>query len=685
MEEPPQIRRLDEAVVNRIAAGEVIIRPCNAVKEMLENSLDAGSTAISIVVKDGGLKLLQIQDNGHGIRKDDMPILCERHTTSKLRGFEDLRCIGTLGFRGEALSSISYVAHLSVTTMTTNSPYAWRALYKDGKLVEPGARPCAGVNGTLITVEDLFYNVITRRSALKSPSEEYNLILDTVGKYAIYNTHVSFSCKKHGETRSDIHTQAQGTRLDAIRSIYGPSVAKELIPIKTKEDDESVGRFEAEGLISSANYSGKRTNFILFINERLVECTPLKRALEAGYATVLPKASKPFIFLSVKLPASDVDVNMHPTKKQVSFLNQESIVDRIQRAIEGRLLASNTRRTFYTQTLLPGNTPPDAEEASPGYADLGRREPTQRKAPEHKLVRTDAKDGNMKAYMARPTTALDQEQDEMARMRRSVRQRRQESGDTCELSSVQELLQEVDKRAHAGLVELVQQHKFVGMADSTFALLQHNTKLYLVNVNKLSQELMYQNTLRRFGRFPAIRLSEPAPLGELLEMALDEEEAAGRYSPSSDGPKDEVTRVSVQLLKEKADMLREYFALDINPDDAQLRALPAIVDHYTPAIDGLPKFLLALTNEVDWDSEKACFESVARAIATLYACHADDCDVSDGGDGAEKEKQQREWNIEHVLLPAMRLFVKPPACMATDGSAIQVACLETLYKIFERC
>ncbi|KAJ7568744.1 hypothetical protein O6H91_01G046200 [Diphasiastrum complanatum] len=147
----PSIKRLDEAVVNRIAAGEVIQRPASALKELLENSLDAGATSISVVVKEGGLKLIQISDNGHGISYEDLPILCERHTTSKINSYEDLQTITTLGFRGEALASMTFVAHLTVITMTEGQIHGYRVSYKDGAM-EGEPRPCAAIKGTQIMV-----------------------------------------------------------------------------------------------------------------------------------------------------------------------------------------------------------------------------------------------------------------------------------------------------------------------------------------------------------------------------------------------------------------------------------------------------------------------------------------------------------------------------------------------------
>ena len=191
---PREIKKLDEVVVNRIAAGEVIQRPANALKEMLENSLDASSTQITVTVKGGGLKILQIQDNGTGIRKEDLDIVAERFTTSKLREFSDLTSISTYGFRGEALASISHVAHLSILTKTRQSPCGFKCEYKDGKPVS-GPLPLASNQGTTITVEELFYNVPTRRAALRSNAEDHNKISDVVSKYAIHNSGVGFTFK----------------------------------------------------------------------------------------------------------------------------------------------------------------------------------------------------------------------------------------------------------------------------------------------------------------------------------------------------------------------------------------------------------------------------------------------------------------------------------------------------------
>ncbi|KAF4027488.1 DNA mismatch repair protein Mlh1 [Phytophthora infestans] len=359
----PRIQRLSPDVVNRIAAGEVVHRPANAVKELLENSLDAGATNVAVTVSQGGLKLLQIQDNGRGIQRQDLEIVCERFTTSKLKSFEDLKYIKSFGFRGEALASISHVAHVSITSRTADQPCAYKASYRDGKLVSkrPGEsndpKPCAGKNGTQIVVEDLFYNLSTRKQALKNTSEQYTRILDVVQKYAIHfgAKGVGFVCKKHRESSCGVNTTQSSSQLDAIRTIYGSKLASELTPFEHVRDATAAGSMDLQrqvrGYISNANYHLKKSNFILFINDRLVECPSLKRACEYVYSLYLPKNTHPFIYLSMELPPRNIDVNVHPTKREVHFLHEEDIVDSISQAIEKQLKGSNESRSFSVQPI----------------------------------------------------------------------------------------------------------------------------------------------------------------------------------------------------------------------------------------------------------------------------------------------------------------------------------------------
>lgn len=377
----PIIRKLDENTINRIAAGEVVQHPCAAIKEMLENSLDAGSSVITITVKGGGLQLLQIQDNGHGIRKQDLGILCERFTTSKLKCFEDLKTIATFGFRGEALASITHVSHVTIVTRTSDQPCAYKARYLDGKLVplQPGdkcdPKACAGTIGTTITVENLYYNMQTRRQAFNTNiNENYQRIVDVANKYAIHygDQGVSLTCKKQGAITPDVHTTTQSSIIDNIKVIYGVALGNELKPFQfscgnindpsistlPSESNNDGGTdtlaFSCQGYVSNPNYSRKKGVYIFFINNRLVECQSIKKTIELIYKDILPKHSHPFIYLSFHMPTHHVDVNVHPTKKEVQFMYEEELLLAMYKALTNLLVSANESRVFYTQTsLLP--------------------------------------------------------------------------------------------------------------------------------------------------------------------------------------------------------------------------------------------------------------------------------------------------------------------------------------------
>lgn len=717
--EPPKIHRLDESVVNRIAAGEVIQRPVSAVKELVENSLDAHSTSINVVVKDGGLKLIQVSDDGHGIRCEDLPILCERHTTSKLTNYEDLQSIKSMGFRGEALASMTYVGHVTVTTITPGKLHGYRVSYRDG-VMEDEPKPCAAVKGTQIMVENLFYNMIARRKTFQNSADDYSKIVDLLSRFAIHHINVSFSCRKHGASRADVHSVTTSSRLDSIRSVYGVSVALNLMKIEIPDSDPSSSVFEMDGLISNSNYVAKKTTMVLFINDRLVECTALKRAIEIVYAATLPKASKPFIYMSIVLPPEHVDVNVHPTKREVSLLNQEFIINMIQSAVESKLRNSNEARTFQEQTLDSSpSTPLSAKKDSNVNPSPSSHGSKSQKVPVNKMVRTDASDpaGRLHAYLqARPVDNLEGNSS-LAAVRSSVRQRRNPK-ESADISSIQELVSDFDGNCHSGLLDIVRNCTYIGMADDVFALLQYNTHLYLANVVNLSKELMYQQALRRFAHFNVIQLSDPAPLRVLIMLALKEEDLDPESNENED-LREKIAEMNTELLKDKAELLEEYFCIYID-SHGDLSRLPVILDQYTPDMDRIPEFVLSLGNDVDWEDEKNCFQTIAAAVGNFYAMHppllpspsgdglqfyrrkpeknpddkgkATDIDV-EMEDELERELMseaetawaQREWSIQHVLFPSMRLFLKPPTSMATNGTFVQVASLEKLYKIFERC
>uniref|UniRef100_A0A8C7CER4 MutL homolog 1, colon cancer, nonpolyposis type 2 (E. coli) n=1 Tax=Oncorhynchus kisutch TaxID=8019 RepID=A0A8C7CER4_ONCKI len=666
------IRRLDETVVNRIAAGEVIQRPANAIKELLENCLDAKSTNIQVTVKEGGLKLIQIQDNGTGIRKEDMEIVCERFTTSKLQTFEDLNAISTYGFRGEALASISHVAHVTITTKTADAKCAYRATYCDGKL-KTQPKPCAGNQGTQITAEDLFYNVSTRRKALKSPSEEYSRIVEVVSRYAIHNSGKSFAVKKQGETMADVRTLPNASILDNIRVVFGNTVSRELIEVGC--EDQKLA-YKLKGHISNANYSVKKCILILFINRMFL------------FSPQIPL--RPFMLLEIA--PHNIDVNVHPTKHEVHFLHEDCIIESVQKQIESKLLGSNSSRTYFTQTLLPGLSVSTSEGKSSSNS-TGDSE----RVYAHQMVRTDSRAQKLDAFLQpasklappptcnssvwvllgrprkRPRAGQDEEQEDLTAAATTRRR-------AIKLSSVKELRDDIAEYAHKGLQEMLQNHSFVGCVNPQWTLIQHHTKLYLLNTTKLSQELFYQILIYDFGNFGILRLSEPAPLYDLAMLALDSEESGWS---EEDGPKEGLAQYIVDFLKKKSEMLEDYFSMEID-QEGNLTGLPLLLDKYTPPMEGLPMFILRLATEVNWDNEKDCFREFSKECSQFYSIRKQYV-LEPGEEEQDAELNSWRWKVEHLLFKSFRSLFSPPKHFSEDGSVLQIANLPDLYKVFERC
>ncbi|KAI1850151.1 hypothetical protein JX266_004530 [Neoarthrinium moseri] len=697
-----RIKALDPDVVNKIAAGEIIVAPVHALKELIENAVDAGSTSLEVLVKDGGLKLLQITDNGHGIEKDDLAILCERFTTSKLKKFEDLSNIATYGFRGEALASISHIAHLTVTTKTKDSNCAWRAHYDGGKLspAKPGQtpdpKPTAGRNGTQITVEDLFYNVPTRRRAFRSASDEYNKIIDMVGRYAIHCQGVAFSCKKHGDAGTSIAVQGATSTVDRIRQIHGGGVANELIDFSAS--DERWG-FKAEGLATNANYHIKKTTLLLFINHRAVESSNIKKAVEQTYSTFLPKNGHPFVYLSLEIDPQRVDVNVHPTKREVNFLNEDEIIQDICENIRDKLAAVDTSRTFMTQTLLPGtivptgSPKPDAD-VLPSKKSAAKGKSTVRPY-ENNLVRTDASLRKITS-MFQPANrdnleALAQEGDVEPEYETTDRE-----PVACRLTSVRELRGAVRDDMHHTLTEVFAGHTFVGIVDERrrLAAMQGGVKLYLVDYGRACFEYFYQVGLTDFGNFGVIRFQPALDLREVLSIAAEREKATaaeGELADDDDFDVVEVVETVATQLIERREMLLEYFSLEVSPA-GELLSIPLLVKGYTPSMAKLPQFLLRLGPHVDWTEEQACFDSFLRELASFYVPeqlpslpgNAEQLEAEDVPDEVKARRAHVRRAVEHVFFPAFKSRLVATKSLM-NGGVLELADLKGLYRVFERC
>jgi DNA mismatch repair protein MutL len=318
-------------VASQIAAGEVVERPASVVKELTENALDAGARHISIHVREAGQRLVEVSDDGSGISADELLLSVKRHATSKLESADDLFHISTLGFRGEALASIGSVSRLTITSRVANSDMGNRLRVEGG---QAGSLQATGCNvGTTVSVENLFYNVPARLKFLKHPSTERRHIDEMVTRYALAYPEVQF--RLYQDERPALITSGNGNRREILAALYGVEAARQMLEVLAEEDDLSVTGFISPISLTRSN----RREISFFVNGRPIQDPALGTALVRAYHTLLMVGRYPLCSLFLQLPPEAVDVNVHPTKAEVRFKNNDLVFRGVQRAVRRALLA----------------------------------------------------------------------------------------------------------------------------------------------------------------------------------------------------------------------------------------------------------------------------------------------------------------------------------------------------------
>lgn len=632
------------------------------------------------------------------------------------------------------MASISHIAHLTVTTKTAGSSCAWRAHYGDGKLVpaKPGQnaapKATAGRGGTQITVEDLFYNVPTRRRAFRSASEEYAKILDVVGRYAVHCSGVAFSCRKHGDSGVSISTPSAANTVERIRQIHGSAVANELVEFEAAET--KLG-FRASGLATNANYHVKKTVILLFINHRAVESTAIKRAIEQTYSTFLPKGGHPFVYLDLEIEPHRVDVNVHPTKREVNFLNEDEIIEMVCDEIRSKLAQVDSSRTFLTQSLLPGVPTIESlqrdqgrssnEAAVDGKSATPKTPATSKRPYENNLVRTDSKvrkitsmltptqiqsphiDTSTETGIPQPSVLDDGLQYETTD-RKPLR---------IALTSIKSLRSAVRSTMHNTLTETFASHTYVGIVDERrrLAAIQSGVKLYLIDYGLACNEFFYQVGLTDFGNFGVIKLEPPPKVVDLLQIAAEAEQEEHKINNGDEAESifANAAEMVAQTLIERREMLDEYFSIKIS-DEGELLTIPLLLKGYVPSLAKLPLFLLRLGPYVDWSSEGECFRTFLRELAAFYTPERlpvspsaasketptdttseakstepkpEDLTSSEEDTMISARRAQMARMLEYAIFPALRARLVATTRMLQG--VVEVADLKGLYRVFERC
>ena len=324
---------LDDLTINQIAAGEVIERPASVVKELVENSIDAGARKITIDIKNGGISYIRITDDGYGIMPDDMEIAFERHATSKIRESRDLEYVRTMGFRGEALASIAAIAKVQMLSKAIGQDNGYQIDVEGGDIVDKHEAGCAP--GTSITVKELFYNTPVRYKFLKKDFTESGYIEDTIKRLALVNPNISFKFINNGKI--ELQTSGNGRMEDVVYAIYGKEVLENIIPVDYQYEDIYIKGVIGKPMIARSN----RTNQLFFVNKRFIKDKTLSSAAEQGFKGLVTIGKHGFLILNLEMDPKKLDVNVHPTKMEVRFQEESKVFKAVFHSIKDTMLKTD--------------------------------------------------------------------------------------------------------------------------------------------------------------------------------------------------------------------------------------------------------------------------------------------------------------------------------------------------------
>ena len=500
----PNIAILNQETIDKIAAGEVVERPCSVVKELVGNAIDAGSTAITVEIKEGGISFIRITDNGCGIERDQVAVAFYRHSTSKIRSAEDLLTVKSLGFRGEALSSISAVARVELITKTYDELTGTRYVIEGSK--ELSNEEIGAPDGTTFIVKDLFYNVPARRKFLKTAQTEGSYISDMVEKLALSHPDISFKFINNNQTK--LHTSGNGNRKDIIYHIFGREISSSLLEVKHECE-----YFKVEGFIGKPVITrGNRNYENYFINGRYVKSNILSRAIEEAYKSFLMQHQYPFTVLYFTF-FSELDVNVHPTKMELRFDNNNEIYVELCDTIYAIL----SHKEMIPEVPIDSTPAPKKivhEYKEPIPEPFEKRRINEVRAAESRSVYGQSVTSTVKNYSATEPAAKAPETSTAYEPAQVVTGTQQTLGDYDKV-----FLTESSKK----------QFSIIGQLFKTYWLIEFEDKLYIIDQHAAHEKVLYEKTMARLANkdFTSQRISPP------IVMTLDarECEMLEKYRP----------------------------------------------------------------------------------------------------------------------------------------------------------
>ena len=488
-----KIAVLSQNTIDKIAAGEVVERPASVVKELVENAIDAGATAITVEIKEGGISFIRVTDNGGGIPKEQVPLAFLRHATSKITQAEDLLQITSLGFRGEALSSISAVSQMEVITKAPEDFMGVRYVIEGGqeKVLEDVGAP----NGTTMLVRNLFFNTPARKKFLKTAMTEAGYVSSYMEQLALSHHNISFKYMVNGQLR--LHTSGNANLKDVIYGIYGRDITRELLPVQYEVSGLSVSGFIGKPSIARGNRNFEN----YYINGRYVKSKLLMKAIEEAYKPYMMQHKYPFVCLQYDIHGEDVDVNVHPTKMEVRFQNQSAIYnatyDLITDALAGKEIipevsltpkpAVGEKQAQIKEEKIPVPEPFEKNriaEEKPVYAPVGLRPASAEPKTESKAEPINVNEPIKPREPEIQAKPEEQKKEAFPKEKQAV-----EKAEQLELFDNRLLSKEA--RIH---------HRIIGQLFDTYWLVEYDNKFYIIDQHAAHEKVLYERFLKEFAK-----------------------------------------------------------------------------------------------------------------------------------------------------------------------------------------
>lgn len=548
----PQIQVLDQITIDKIAAGEVIERPASIVKELVENSIDAKAASVTVEIQDGGISLIRVTDNGSGIEREDIRNAFLRHSTSKIRKVEDLAHIASLGFRGEALSSISAVTRTELITKTKEDTIGTRYVIEGG--VEQSLEDAGAPDGTTFLVRQLFYNVPARRKFLKTPMTEAGHVQDLLMRLALSHPEVAFTFINNGQTK--MRTSGNGKLKDVIYSIYGREAAANLIELDYSMDGLVMKGYLGKPVITRGNRNFEN----YFVNGRYVKNAMLSKAIEDAYKDFLMQHKFPFVVIHFQVDGEKIDVNVHPTKMEMRFQRQQDVYNIVYEGVHRTLLEPElipqveapapkviSQPKSESPFLLKPKTAPRPMEKKPEEKEEPHDEAYFMKKMKERVLsyhqRNSSAEVAKKEQIFRPQAQAERIKDALARAKEVEKQPQKQAEEQPELireTPVYETKPVTEEKAeqlnlfeeHLLKREKKAEYKLIGQVFETYWLVEFENSLYIIDQHAAHERVLYERTLKEMKNreFTAQYLSPPIILSLSMQEAQVLNENMDRFT-----------------------------------------------------------------------------------------------------------------------------------------------------------